>query len=74
MAGPNGNRSGQSYVVFGKDTADVGNFSASFDLASLTSDTADGSQGFVIKVSAQMTKAGFRYPMPAMSMAMASLI
>ena len=46
-ADPNGNNAaGESYVVFGRDTAAVGGFGASLDLSSLA--TGDGSTGFVI--------------------------
>ncbi len=46
--GDPGNRSyaGESYVVFGRDTAQVGNFPAEFDLSGLAS--GDGSHGFVL--------------------------
>ena len=42
-ADPNGNSSGASYVVFGRDTAIVGDFTASLNLSAL-----DGSDGFRI--------------------------
>eukprot|EP01030_Chromulinospumella_sphaerica_P034458 gene34458-biopygen15924 len=40
-ADPNGSKSGASYVVFGRDTAVVGNFAANLNLNAL-----DGSNGF----------------------------
>ncbi|MGH8615256.1 MAG: integrin alpha, partial [Gammaproteobacteria bacterium] len=40
-AGPNGTRSGASYVVFGRDTAQSGDFPAQLELSSL-----DGTNGF----------------------------
>ena len=39
---------GRSYVVFGKNVAQDGDFLATFDLASLTSPDGDGSNGFII--------------------------
>jgi len=39
--------SGESYVVFGKNTQKVGNFVANFELRAIVS--GDGSEGFVIK-------------------------
>ena len=50
---------GESYVVFGKNTANAGNFSASFDLVSLTDDDADGSAGFVINGISAGDRSGF---------------
>jgi hypothetical protein len=43
FADPNGGSSGESYVVFGKDTATEGGFAASLDLSTL-----DGTNGFVL--------------------------
>jgi hypothetical protein len=41
---------GESYVVFGRNTARVGNFSAVFELASLLPDAGgDGKRGFVLE-------------------------
>lgn len=42
-ADPNGTESGQSYVVYGKETAVAGNFPSVFQLSSL-----DGTEGFII--------------------------
>jgi hypothetical protein len=49
-ASPGGRQSaGESYVVFGRDTAQAGNFPAAFQLASLLpSRGGDGSAGFVL--------------------------
>jgi hypothetical protein len=41
---PNGTRSGETYLVFGKDTAVTGDFAASINLGDL-----DGSDGFIFK-------------------------
>jgi hypothetical protein len=47
MADPGGrSQAGESYVVFGRDTARVGNFPALFDLSRLA--TGDGRLGFVL--------------------------
>ena len=42
-ADPNNNNAGESYVVFGKDVANQGNFEATFDRSDL-----NGSNGFII--------------------------
>jgi hypothetical protein len=48
-ASPGGRRAaGESFVVFGRDTARDGNFPAVFQLASLLPDRGDGSTGFVL--------------------------
>jgi hypothetical protein len=57
LAGVDGNSSvGQSYVVFGRDTAIVGNFPAEFELSSLPA--GDGSTGFVLNGAAASNGAG----------------
>ncbi len=45
-ASSSGSRVGASYVVFGRDTARVGNFPAQLELSNLA--TGDGSDGFVL--------------------------
>ncbi|NBB15319.1 hypothetical protein GVN21_08115 [Caulobacter sp. SLTY] len=54
FADPNGSLSGASYVVFGRDTATEGDFSTSFNLASL-----DGTNGFRISGVASADRSGF---------------
>ena len=48
---------GESYVVFGRDTAQTGNFPAEFALSSLA--TGDGSSGFVLNGVAPYDSSGF---------------
>jgi Ca2+-binding RTX toxin-like protein len=53
FADPNGGFSGASYVVFGRDTATVGDFAASLNLSDL-----DGSNGFRISGAAADDRSG----------------
>ena len=48
---------GESYVVFGRDTAQTGNFPAEFELSSLAA--GDGSAGFVLNGVAAYDASGF---------------
>ena len=56
-ADPNGSFSGSSYVVFGRDTAVVGEFAATLDLSSLAA--GDGSTGFRLDGVAVRDFSGF---------------
>ena len=53
-ADPNGEKSGSSYVVFGRDTAMAGDFPATLALSSL-----DGSNGFRLDGAAASNRSGF---------------
>ncbi|MCE2517947.1 MAG: FG-GAP repeat protein, partial [Alphaproteobacteria bacterium] len=54
QANPNGNDSGSTYIVFGRDTEADGNFAASIDLSSL-----DGTTGFRLDGEAANDESGY---------------